>query len=354
MTYKETLFFIGKCLTITHEINNKIIVENLLQNNYVDWDDVVKVSTSHYVFPALYCNLKRTNLLHYLPEDLVGYMQHITQLNRERNEQIIEQANEINSLLLKNNITPIFLKGTGNLLEGLYEDIAERMVGDIDFLVTKADTLKSFTLLKAEEYTNLVKTDNSLPNDKHLPRIHKKNRIAAVEVHKEMVKEPYNKLFNYSLIKSDILNRDNYSVLGYNHQLILSIIAKQINDDGQFYNDITLRNAYDVFLLSKKTDTYKSIETLDDRLKIPLNNFLAITKLVLNSSSINFVETNSSKESLNHFNKMILNEKKRNKHYSFWRKKLFLLSRLKVIFKAFYSKNHAIWLIKRIIKGRNS
>ena len=105
MTYKETLFFIGKCLTINHESQNKLIVEEKLKSESVDWDEVVKVSTSHYVFPALYCNLKRANFLEYLPEDLVGYMKHITDLNRERNQQIIEQAKEINSLLLENNIT---------------------------------------------------------------------------------------------------------------------------------------------------------------------------------------------------------------------------------------------------------
>ena len=134
MTYKETLFFVGKCLTISLEKHNKEIIENQLKSGNIDWDNIVKLSTSHYVFPALYCNLKRASFLHYLPNDLVEYMKHITDLNRERNQQIIEQAKEINDLLLANNITPIFLKGTGNLLEGLYEDIAERMVGDIDLL----------------------------------------------------------------------------------------------------------------------------------------------------------------------------------------------------------------------------
>ena len=56
-------------------------------------------------------------------------MEHITNINRERNKQIITQAKELNSLLLANNIRPIFLKGTGNLLAGIYDDIAERMVG---------------------------------------------------------------------------------------------------------------------------------------------------------------------------------------------------------------------------------
>ena len=118
-------------------MRNEIIIKNLLKSNAVDWDAVVKLSTAHYVFPALYCNLKRADFLKYLPSDLIDYMQHITDLNRERNKQIITQAKELNQLLLSNNITPVFLKGTCNIVEGLYEDIAERMVGDIDFIFSK-------------------------------------------------------------------------------------------------------------------------------------------------------------------------------------------------------------------------
>jgi len=77
MTYKETLFFIGKCLTINHEKQHAVLVENDLKANVIDWDAVVKVSTAHFVFPALYCNLKRAKFLHYLPEELVNYMVYI-------------------------------------------------------------------------------------------------------------------------------------------------------------------------------------------------------------------------------------------------------------------------------------
>ena len=88
MNYKETLFFISKCLTISLEEKNREEIELILKTTNIDWDKVVKVSTSHYVFPAIYCNLKRADFLKYLPTDLVEYMKHITNLNRERNTRI--------------------------------------------------------------------------------------------------------------------------------------------------------------------------------------------------------------------------------------------------------------------------
>ena len=152
MNYKETLCFIATCLTISLEYKNRQAIEKQLKSASIDWDAVVKVSTAHYVFPALYCNLKRVDFLQYLPQELVSYMKHITNLNRNRNEEIIAQAKELNSLLLDNNITPIFLKGTGNLLAGIYDDEAERMVGDIDFIFTEEDYPKAIKLLKEKMY----------------------------------------------------------------------------------------------------------------------------------------------------------------------------------------------------------
>ena len=147
MNYKEILYFIATCLTISLEDKNRQVIKEQLQLETIDWDSVVKVSTAHYVFPALYCNLERANFLQYLPQELVSYMEHITNLNRQRNEQIIIQVEELNNYLLANSIKPIFLKGTGNLLSGLYKDIAERMVGDIDFIFSKEDYPKAIAAL---------------------------------------------------------------------------------------------------------------------------------------------------------------------------------------------------------------
>ena len=110
MNYKETLYFVAKCLTISLEKKNRDEIEIILKTMDVNWDTVVKVSTGHYVFPALYCNLQRANFLNYLPKELVNYMKYITNLNRERNENIVKQAKELNAMLLANNIKPIFFK----------------------------------------------------------------------------------------------------------------------------------------------------------------------------------------------------------------------------------------------------
>jgi hypothetical protein len=347
MTYKETLFFIGKCLTITHEEHNKILVENELKSENIDWDAVVKVSTGHYVFPALYCNLKRAEFLHYLPSELVEYMKHITDLNRERNQQIIAQAKEINDLLLSNSITPVFLKGTGNLLESLYEDIAERMVGDIDFIFSKEGYPKAINLLTQNGYSKVHKTTYDYPQFKHYPRLQKENKIAAVEIHKELLIEKYADEFNYNLIIKDSQKINDINLLSFDNQLALSIIAKQINDSGFHYKNISLRNAYDVFLLSKKTNTIVAFDKFD-KLKNPLNCFLASCYEVFNlPKSLEYNATDEIETYLHTFDEYLNDEILRNKSHKKTDRKLFIKSRLDIIYKSLFDKDHRNWLIKR-------
>ena len=354
MTYKETLFFVGKCLTINHIDKNKFEIETELKTNLVDWDSVVKVSTEHYVFPALYCNLKKANFLHYLPEDLVGYMEHITNLNRERNQKIIAQAKEINELLLANNIIPIFLKGTGNLLEGLYEDVGERMVGDIDFIVSIKNYKNTISILKNDGYENVHKQAYIYPEFKHYPKIHKegKKTIASVEIHKELIAERFSNEFNYKIIQKDCLLINEFYVLNYQNQLNLTIIAKQINDFGNFYKSLSLRNAYDLFLLANKTNALEAISQFK-KLYIPLNNFLAICYEVMGKTEIlNYKNLKSTKKYIYLFKRILKDEKFRKTHNYIASWKVFFTERLEFIRFSFQKKEYRDWIFKRL-KDKN-
>ena len=351
MNYKETLFFIAKCLTISLEEKNRQEIEKQLKSTFVDWDAVVKVSTAHYVFPALYCNLKRTDFLQYLPHELVSFMEHITDLNRERNDQIITQAKELNSLLLDNNITPIFLKGTGNLLAGLYEDIGERMVGDIDFIFSKKDYLKVITILREFGYAENGRTLKYYYPDvyRHYRRLHKENNIAAVEIHKDFLNiKKYKIEFNYIFAGKDSQVINGFKVLSYANKLNLSIIADQINDGGFYYKRMALRNAYDVFLLSKKTSAKDALNSLN-KLTNPLNCFLAACYEVFNNvDSLEYNRTKKTVNFLKDFKSQFANPKTTKRKYKRIKRYLLLNHRLNIIYKSLKYKVYRIWLLKKI------
>ncbi len=348
MNYKEALFFIGKCLTINHEAHNKKSVAVQLQTEKIDWDMVVQVSTAHYVFPALYLNLKKANFTEYLPEELVNYMDHITSLNRERNEAIINQVRDLQKLMVANGIEPIFLKGSGNLVSGLYDDIAERMVGDIDFLVSLEHYQTCIELLAEYGYIEVHDIKLKLVGFRHYPRLRHEDYIAAVEIHSELIIEDYVAEFNYDFLKPNFQSINSYQVLGIEDQLCLSVIAKQINDKGQHYKDIALRNTYDAFLLSKKCDTGKAISRFED-LKDPINSYLAICNETLNGiDTFRISKSKKTKKYLRDFYQFLNNEKLEKKHRYRTKKKLLWKTRIRVIKKAFLDKNHRKWLFNRI------
>ncbi|MBG7611731.1 nucleotidyltransferase family protein [Polaribacter sp. BAL334] len=348
MTYKDTLFFVGQCLTINHEEKNKVAIESQLAAGTVDWEAVVKLSTAHYVFPALYLNLLRADFLHYLPEELVAYMEHITDLNRERNLQIIAQAKEINALLLANNITPIFLKGTGNLLEGLYEDIAERMVGDIDFIVSKEDYLKTINIIIDFGFEVVDKDSFQYPIFRHYPRLYNNKFIAAIEIHKELVKEKYKNEFNYEIIKKGIQLFNDVNIISYENQLKLTIISSQINDNGFAFKSISLRNAYDVFLLSKKTDPKRATNVFN-KLKEPLNCFLATCYFTMgNIACLEYNESTKTKSYINLFYLLISNDDLRNEINKKTSKKILKKELIELSLKFFTNKQYRKWILKRV------
>ena len=348
MNYKEILFFIAKCLTISLENKNRQEIEKQLKSTSIDWDAVVKVSTAHYVFPALYCNLKRADFLQYLPQELVSYMEHITDLNRDRNRQIIQQAKDLNSLLLANNIRPIFLKGTGNLLAGIYDDIAERMVGDIDFIFSKEDYPKAIAFLRDFGYSDVNKYKYHFPEHKHYRRLQKENTIAAIEIHKELLIEKYANEFNYSFVEKDSQTFNDVGVLSYANKLNLSIIANQINDSGFYYKTMALRNAYDVFLLSKKTNAKEAVNSLN-KLSYPLNYFLSACYEVFNSvDSLEYNITKKTASYLSVFNSQFTNRKTTKRRHKRIKVYLFIKLRVNIIYKSIIYKEYRVWLFKRL------
>jgi hypothetical protein len=320
----------------------------MLQSNTVDWAEVVKLSTAHYVFPALYCNLKRASFLSYLPEDLVEYMKYITDLNRKRNEEILAQAEELNTLLLEHNITPIFIKGTGNLLEGLYEDIAERMVGDIDFIFSKEEFPRAVKILTSNGYPSNFKIENVSSAAKHYPRLINNDKICAIEIHKEFLIEKYNTEFNYNFAKSSFQTINKFLILSFENQLILSIAAHQINDQGYLKKNIALRNAYDVFLLSKKTNA-KDVFQQFNALQHPLHCFLASCYEAFNKpQSLTHINSTKIKKYLIQFNKLINDKKLAEQEFKKSIRKRMISRRIEIIFKSFFYKKYRVWLFKRI------
>ena len=128
----------------------------------------------------------------------------------------------------------------------------------------------------------------------------------------------------------------------------MSIISKQINDKGYSYIDSSLRNAFDVFLFSKKTiakDAFKDFQKIYN----PINCFLASCYIIFNKPvSLKYTETKQTKKYLKKFNKLLSNSKYRNKR----KKRISLYFSIKeksiILLKSVTNKNYRKWLKYRL------
>ena len=206
------------------------------------------------------------------------------------------------------------------------------------------DYEKSIKVLLDYRYQKVFK--DNYPEFKHYPRLHKKDdkSIAAIEIHKELILEKYANEFNYEIIKEDIQFLNGVFVLSYFNQFNLSILAKQINDKGIHYKSISMRNTYDIFLLSLKKDPNKNISKFN-KLFDPINCYLAVSHEILGQiPSLEYTENLKTNSYLKKVLNYLIDDDKRKKHTNFTIKKLFILRKLEFLKNLFLDKEYRAWL----------
>ncbi len=120
--------------------------------NNINFEKLITLTSGHLMLPALFFNIQKKKSSYLFPEDFIAYIKSIYAINKARNEILLDEAKELSELLVENNIKHIFLKGTALLLSNVFEDIGERMIGDIDFIIQGKDEEKIKKVLEKNKY----------------------------------------------------------------------------------------------------------------------------------------------------------------------------------------------------------
>ncbi|WP_299111105.1 nucleotidyltransferase family protein [uncultured Winogradskyella sp.] len=228
-------------------------LEKTLSHSKFNWDAIVVEGSKHLVLPALYCRLKTKQLLHVLPNELNTYLEEITTINRNRNTSILTQIHLLSKLFNQHNINHLFLKGTALLVADYYDDIAERMIGDIDILVDLSQIESAYKLLKSNAYIPIKQTfGHTFFEHKHLPRLKTKQHICAVELHRKLFVSYKDKNLTNENLLACKQKKNNISIPSKEHLLNHNILNYQINDHGHLYNSISFKSIYDTISLLRK------------------------------------------------------------------------------------------------------
>ena len=234
------------------EYNVDVLASRLAGTDF-NWDFLVKMGSSHLILPTIYCKLKEKGLLQHLPEDLVLYLEEITSLNRNRNLTIIEEVKTISSLFNAHQIEHVFLKGAALLVSDYYNDVGERMVGDIDVLVRPEQLFKAQNLMIDQGYKGVETTfGHEYFEHKHLPRLSSDMHLAALEIHRKVLEKPVKgQLEPLKILKNkQLINK--ISIASPTDLLSHAVLNFQINDYGYDYNFLGFRSVYDTLILLRK------------------------------------------------------------------------------------------------------
>ena len=275
------------------EILNGIEIYN------INFDNLMKLASRHLMLPALFFNINKKNISYLFPEDFIEYIKNIYSINKARNTILLKEAKELSELLYKNNINHIFLKGTALLLSNVFEDIGERMIGDIDFIIQHKDEQKVEKVLEKNNYstTNIFDLFRVF-KPKHLPRRVNKNKTIAIEPHLELLSPKYRVVFNSKKLINDF--KDKTKTIKTPSKPFLfdhCIYALQTEDKGLIKSYHFHRSVYDIYKLDcKKSLTIKNIKK-DIFIKhffITIDKFkifdIHIKTTLLNSYTISFIK----------------------------------------------------------------
>jgi len=250
----ELYYFIGKCLSMDDDPQARRAVEAIISAGKVPWEDFVWMGSSHLVLPALYSVFGRNGVLPMLPADLADYLSEIHALNRDRNLKILAQSHELIRILNGAGIEPVFLKGAGHLLQELYPDNGDRIMSDIDILLSQEDLAKAACLLYENGYFHPDEfNDDNFEKHHHLPGFEHRDKIAMVEIHHSLFPGRYSKLISNAEIATEKRKLDGIDawVLSYRHQVALNFVHDQLVDDGFKYKAMVIKGLYDFFLMAK-------------------------------------------------------------------------------------------------------
>lgn len=239
------------------------------------------------MLPALYFNINKKNCSYLFPDDFIEYIGNIFAINKARNEILLSEAKELSKLLFENNIKHIFLKGTALLLSNIFEDIGERMIGDIDFIIQHKDE---------EKTTKVLDNGYQISSLRFFKPTHLQRQVyktIAIEPHLELL-EPKNRwIFNSKVLRNNF-NEELKTIKTPSTSFLFDhcIYALQVRDKGFFIPYHGHRSIYDIYKLDCKNSlTINNIkkDIFIKHLFITINKFkifdIPITTTLLSSCS---------------------------------------------------------------------
>ena len=126
---------ICRCLAPYYDEKDLADIRCQLTQAGVPWEWLIDIANDYFVTPGLWSGLKSKGLETLLDKEPYQYLHTLHAMNLERNTHLRHQLIEAVRALNTAGIKPLLLKGSGQLLEPIHNDIGSRIMSDLDMLI---------------------------------------------------------------------------------------------------------------------------------------------------------------------------------------------------------------------------
>ncbi|MCG8688375.1 MAG: nucleotidyltransferase family protein, partial [Desulfobacterales bacterium] len=173
--------------------------------------------------------------------------------SRRLNERVRQEALEVAKSLNDIGVTPVFMKGGAHLLSGLYRDMAQRQMADLDILVPADRIDDSVTALAARGITPF--NDYEHPRSHHHRPLGRADLPVPIELHREVLAFPYGRILTADEMLTSAMplevEETRVAVPSPTCAMIHSIAHAQRGDHACLFGRIDLRGLLDIALIAE-------------------------------------------------------------------------------------------------------
>jgi hypothetical protein len=170
------------------------------------WYDLVSLANGLLVGPSLARALLVSGLVHQMPDELAEYARAMYGASTEQNAALVEQTARVSRALNAIGITPLAFKGVAHLIDGVYEDPAERLIGDVDLLLEDHELSKAQSALLDLGYEETASTIDPETHWHTYPLVHLASGV-CIELHRRALPE-----FLEQVLSADTLRKRSRTI----------------------------------------------------------------------------------------------------------------------------------------------
>ncbi len=153
--YYNSFKFVCRCLSLHYDEDDIADIHHQLTRGGLSWESVIYIANKYLVTPGLWSGLKGKGLEALLKDEIRRYLSELHAMNRNRNSHLRQQLLEAIGTLNAAGITPLLLKGSGQLAQPIHNDFGNRIMSDLDILVPSDQLSNALDALALKGYKEL-------------------------------------------------------------------------------------------------------------------------------------------------------------------------------------------------------